>query len=68
MVNVLELIMSVCLIDTPTKCKDVHFNSSAQTTMQCMSDITTMADWIGKNPKWVITKWHCTGAGTEASL
>lgn len=63
----LEMILTVCLIDNPARCKDVHLNSAANYS-QCMNDQPSMAKWVGDNPNWVIKSWHCNGAKQEATL
>lgn len=65
----LELIMSVCLISDPSKCKDVHlqFTEESLTPYACvMKGQPEMAKWNEGNPNWRITKWGCGRAKSLA--
>ncbi len=57
-----ELIISVCLINSPQNCKDVHLTYMGQLTTphQCMNrGQPEMAKWSSYNPGWSIRKWRC---------
>jgi hypothetical protein len=67
----IELVIAVCLVDQPSRCKDVTLNFEGQTVSanQCMANgQIAMAKWIGDHPNWVIQKWHCDTAGRSADL
>ena len=67
----IELVVAVCMIDQPSRCKDVTLNFEGETvsTAQCMSTgQIEMAKWIGEHPNWVIQNWHCGKAGEQANL
>lgn len=67
----IELVMAVCLIDQPSRCKDVHLNFEADsvTVRQCtIFGQFEMAKWIGEHPNWVIKKWECQPAGQTAKI
>lgn len=67
----IELVVAVCMIDQPTRCKDVTLNFEGETVSanECMtSGQIEMAKWAGEHPNWVIQKWHCGRAGEFAKL
>ncbi len=67
----IELVMAVCMIDQPSRCKDVTINFAAEnlTVNRClMSGQLEMAKWIGEHPNWVIRKYTCRQAGEVAKL
>lgn len=67
----IELVMSVCLIAEPQRCKDVTLNFEAdnETPMQCnLFGQPEMAKWINAHPKWRILKWRCQPAGQVAKI
>ena len=67
----IELVVAVCMIDQPSRCKDIHLNFEAEnvTAQQCaMSGQFEMAKWIGENPNWVIQRWTCQPAGQVAKI
>lgn len=67
----IELVVAVCMIDRPSRCKDVtlNFEGDSVTPQQCMMNgQMEMAKWAGDNPNWVIKKWRCGVAGQFAKL
>jgi hypothetical protein len=67
----IELVVAVCMIDQPARCKDVTLNFEGQrvSAEQCMfNGQIEMAKWIGDHPNWVIQNWHCGVAGRTADL
>lgn len=67
----IELVFAVCMIDQPSRCKDVklNFDESGVTQRQCfMNGQFAMAQWAGENPNWVIKNWHCGIAGQVAKI
>lgn len=67
----LELIVSVCLIETPSRCKDVAltYNMESLTMMQCvMGAQPEIAKWIEAHPKWQLKRWACRPAGMFVDL
>lgn len=67
----IELVMAVCMIDHPTRCKDVtlNFEGESVTANQCMMNGQfAMAQWKGDNPNWTISKWSCGISGQVAKL
>ena len=67
----IELVFAVCMIDQPSRCKDVHLNFEAEnvTPRSCMMNGQfAMAEWVGEHPNWTISKWSCGIAGQVAKL
>ena len=67
----LELLVSVCLIDDPTRCKDVSLVYMAEgvTQMQCMMmSPAEIAKWSEGHPRWVAKRWTCRPAGQVAKI
>ncbi len=67
----IELVFAVCMIDQPSRCKDVHLNFEGDSVSanQCMMNgQVAMAQWIGDHPNWVIQKWSCGIAGQVAKI
>lgn len=67
----IELVFAVCMVDQPSRCKDVHLNFAAEqvTANQCMMNgQIAMAQWIGEHPNWQIKNWRCGIAGQVAKI
>ncbi len=59
--NVIELIITVCAVVSPTKCEERHLTFSAEFSLrQCaMNAPPYIAQWIGQHPNWTAVKWRC---------
>lgn len=60
----IEIVMLVCMLADPAKCKDVHLSYVAESTnvtpQQCMMNgQVEMAKWAEGNPNWAIQRWRC---------
>lgn len=67
----MEIVMAVCLIDSPYACKRerLPFEQPAITTSLCsMFAQTEMARWIGENPNWTVRRWTCSSNARFANL
>lgn len=65
----LELVLVACLLEDPTRCKDVSlvYMADTVTPMQCMTGAQIeIAKWGESHPKWFAKKWGCRRAGTLA--
>jgi len=65
----IELVLSVCLIQAPATCKDVKLSYMADrvTPQQCMMyGQSEIAKWTEGHPKWRVKKWSCGRAGVLA--
>lgn len=67
----LELVLMVCLITDPSRCKDVALTYSAESVnpYTCVTRAQPeIAKWIEAHPKWVAKRWTCRAAGQTANL
>ena len=67
----IELVVSVCLLTDPTKCKDVSLTYSAEdmTPYQCMMmSPQEIAKWSEGHPNWFAKRWSCRPAGRIAKI
>ena len=58
----IEIVISVCLIQNPADCKDVNLNFMAErvTMRQCMLfGQSEIAKWVNVHPKWRVQRWRC---------
>lgn len=58
----IEIILSVCMIDSPDRCKDVRLTYMAErvTPFECMVyGQGEIAKWNEGNPNWRVMKWSC---------
>ncbi len=65
----LELVALVCLVNSPTHCKDVALNYSeeAMTPMQCLMQAQIeLSKWVGEHPNWRVERYSCRPAGQIA--
>jgi len=65
----LELVISVCLVNDPSRCKEVRLNFAEEnvTPQQCMmGSQLEIAKWIEFHPDWQVSKWSCARAGQMA--
>jgi hypothetical protein len=66
-----ELLVSVCLLSDPSRCKDVSlvFAEEGMSHMQCMMGAQPhIARWIDNNPQWALKRWTCQRAGLYAKI
>ena len=67
----IEILVSVCMVNDPAQCKDVHLNFMAEsvTPMECMViGQAEIAKWIEGQPKWQLKRWSCGPAGQIAKI
>ncbi len=57
----IELVLTVCAVASPSTCRDQHLLfDSDNTPRQCMLIAPPfIAEWGGKHPEWVIQRWKC---------
>jgi hypothetical protein len=66
-----EIVIAVCLINDPARCKDVRltYMADSYTPMQCMMYGQTEAvKWLEGNPKWQLKRWSCGVPGQIAKI
>lgn len=59
-----EIVVAVCLLADPAKCKDVHLSYAAEgaamTPHACMIyGQSEIAKWSEGNPNWAVKRWTC---------
>lgn len=66
----IELLVSVCLIAHPARCKDVTLSfDDAVTPMQCLIGAQPqIAKWANTHPQWTVRRWRCQPAGLFAKI
>lgn len=60
--TMIEIVLSVCLVQDPAKCKDVNLNfmGDSITAQACMfKGQVAISRWSEGHPNWRITKWRC---------
>lgn len=65
----LELLVSVCLVTEPQRCRDVTLTYADEnlTQMQCVFGAQAeIAKWIEAHPQWALKRWTCQRAGRFA--
>ena len=65
----LELILSLCLLDNPAKCREeaVTFSTESVTPLQClMGAQPVIAQHMELRPRWACKRWSCRPAGQFA--
>ena len=66
--NMIQLVLQVCLVAEPTKCKEVTFLGEYNTT-QCMHLApSVIASFSETHPKWEVRRWKCEEAGKFAKI
>ena len=66
-----EIVLSVCLLADPAKCKDVHLSYASEgqalTPHACMVyGQSEIAKWSEGNPNWNVKRWMCGRPSTLA--
>lgn len=67
----LELLVSTCLINDPTRCREVSLAYMAEgvSEMQCLIKAPVeIAKWAEGHPKWFAKRWTCRPAGQLARI
>jgi hypothetical protein len=62
----IELVVIVCLANSPADCKDIHLTFAEDVTpTQCMMrGQPQIAKWIVEHgPAWTVKRWYCGQAG-----
>lgn len=59
--NIINLILTVCSLVSPTTCEERSLAFSADFSLrQCaMAAQPYIAQWSGEHPKWQTVKWRC---------
>jgi len=65
----IELVLTLCLLENPQKCREEGLTFSAEnlTPMQCvMGAQPVIAQHMELRPRWACRKWRCRPAGMYA--
>jgi hypothetical protein len=65
----IEIVLAVCMIQQPARCKDVHLTYMAEnvTPIQCLRyGQPEIAKWLETNQKWGVMSWKCGPVRTSA--
>jgi len=59
--NLIDLIVTVCAIASPTTCEEAHLQFAwSGSQQQCvMAAQPYIAQWVGEHPKWNAVRWRC---------
>lgn len=59
--NLIDLIVTVCAIASPTTCEEAHLQFAwSGSQQQCMMAAQPyIAQWVGEHPKWNAVRWRC---------
>lgn len=69
--EMVDLILSVCLIANPTNCREEHlyFESRSSSLVQCMLLAPAeIAKWSSEHPNLKVVRWRCAFPGKEKSI
>lgn len=63
--NLIDLIVTVCAIASPTTCEEAHLQFAwSGSQQQCvMAAQPYIAQWVGEHPKWNAVRWRCEYPG-----
>ena len=67
----IEIVVAVCMIDEPERCKDVRLTYMAEsvTVQQCMTlGQSEIAKWSEGHPNWRVARWSCGTARHMAKV
>jgi hypothetical protein len=65
--NLVDLIVTACLLAHPTVCKDHHIMLQSQGSLRsCVYNAQLyLARWAGEHPGLKIVRWSCAGPNQE---
>jgi len=68
--NLVDLILTVCLVNSPGTCRDEHLHfESRGSLMHCMSLAPAeIAKWSTEHPTLKVTRWKCTYPRKEQDI
>ena len=67
----IELVVTVCLMTDPSRCRDVSLVYAGEdvSPMQClMQSPAEIAKWSEGHPNWYAKRWSCRPAGKIAKI
>lgn len=65
----MEIVLYVCLLADPTKCKEERLPQIVQAVHPGKCAVVStpyMARWVGEHPAWKLVRWKCAPAGDRS--
>lgn len=63
----IEIVLSMCLIDEPSHCVENVLNTSFSSVSQCeQMSLSSLAPFIADRPSYRIKSWQCRPTNLEA--
>jgi hypothetical protein len=64
-----ELVISMCLLDNSNKCREEHLTFSDVSLITCaISGQAQFANYMELRPRWYVKRWTCEPAGRFAKI
>jgi hypothetical protein len=65
----IELVITICLLEEPFRCKNDHLTGFDQSLFSCMvSSQPVVAKYMETKPRWFAKKWQCLPTGQQANI
>jgi hypothetical protein len=61
------IVMSICMVDIPSTCREEHLDWSVEhvSAMSCMVGAEqAIAQWEQQHPAWRVSRWRCAARGS----
>jgi len=63
----IELVLSICLLDDARKCRDESLTFADVSLLTCaVGGQAQIAQYMEHRPRWYVKRWSCRPAGTYA--
>ncbi len=64
-----ELVISMCLLDNANKCRDEHMVFQDVSILTCtIAGQSHIANYMERFPRWYVKRWTCEPAGKFAKI
>jgi hypothetical protein len=64
-----ELVLSICLLDDARKCREEHMVFSDVSLLTCsVAGQAQVATYMERRPRWFVKRWTCQQAGRFAKI
>lgn len=65
----IELVLSICLLDNASKCREEHLTFSDLSLLTCVvGGQAQIAAFMERHPRWYVKRWACQQAGRFAKI
>lgn len=65
----IELVLSICLLDDARKCRDESLTFTDVTLLTCaVGGQAQVASYMELRPRWFVNRWSCQQAGKVAKI